>query len=123
MKKAVTLSIICAFIVVACAKKSTPTTSTPAATTPVESPESEKASQEPVKPVVSAEADLSSAAIAAKGKIVYETKCGRCHALKTTTAYTSERWDGILASMIPKAKLNDEETKQVTVYVKENAKK
>jgi polyhydroxyalkanoate synthesis regulator phasin len=34
-----------------------------------------------------------------------------------------QQWDNILKSMIPKAKLNDDEAKQVAAYVMEHAKK
>ncbi len=61
--------------------------------------------------------DLSSA-----GKIIYANRCGRCHGLKNTESYTLQRWENILKTMIPKAKLNDEEAKQVTAYVMANAK-
>jgi mono/diheme cytochrome c family protein len=61
--------------------------------------------------------------LVAQGKTVYTGKCGKCHALKTVENYNAERWTGILKSMIPKAKLNETESQQVTAYVMENAKK
>jgi cytochrome c5 len=64
----------------------------------------------------------SSEAISA-GQIVYSNRCGRCHYLKTARDYTPQQWENILKSMIPKAKLNDDEAKQVTAYVMANAKK
>lgn len=73
-----------------------------------------------------AEADKAAAAQAetiASGKTVYTTRCGRCHGLKNTEAYTPQQWEGILKSMIPKAKLNETEGQQVTAYVMANAKK
>ena len=57
------------------------------------------------------------------GQTVYTSRCGRCHYLKTAQDYTSLQWENILKSMIPKAKLNNEEAKQVTAYVMEHAKK
>lgn len=57
------------------------------------------------------------------GQTVYETKCKKCHALKNTENYTTEKWPGILKSMAPKAKLTEDETKQVTAYVMTHAKK
>jgi mono/diheme cytochrome c family protein len=59
----------------------------------------------------------------AAGKQVYEGNCNRCHDLKAPDAYTAERWDGILKSMIPKARITDDQAKQVTAYVRANAKK
>lgn len=57
------------------------------------------------------------------GQTVYTNRCGRCHGLKKTENYTAQQWENILKSMIPKAKLNDNEAKQVTAYVMEHAKK
>ena len=61
--------------------------------------------------------------LAAQGKTVYTNRCARCHGLKKTENYTSQQWEHTLKVMIPKARLNDEEAKQVTAYVMENAKK
>ena len=55
--------------------------------------------------------------LVAAGKNVYEIKCTKCHGAKATDVYTSERWDGILKMMVPKARLTDSETEQVTAYV------
>ena len=61
--------------------------------------------------------------VASAGQTVYTNRCGRCHGLKKTENYTVQQWDNILKSMIPKAKLNDDEAKQVAAYVMEHAKK
>ena len=61
--------------------------------------------------------------MAAAGKTVYTTRCNRCHGLKVTENYTQQQWTNILKEMIPKARLNEEESKQVTAYVMANAKK
>lgn len=60
---------------------------------------------------------------ASAGQTVYINRCGRCHKLKKTENYTAQEWENILRSMIPKARLNNEEAKQVTAYVMEHAKK
>ena len=60
---------------------------------------------------------------ARQGSVVYSSRCGNCHALKPVARYTPAEWDNILKSMIPKAKLNDAEAKQVTAYVMEHSKK
>ena len=60
---------------------------------------------------------------ASAGQTIYNNRCGRCHYLKTPQDYTSQQWDNILKTMVPKAKLNSEEAKQVTAYVMEHAKK
>jgi len=57
------------------------------------------------------------------GKSVYATKCTKCHAAKVVENYTADRWTGILKSMIPKAKLDDTESAQVTAFVMAGAKK
>ena len=63
------------------------------------------------------------AAAIAAGQSTYNSKCGRCHALKTTGNFTAERWTGILDAMAPKANLTDTEKENVYAYVKANAKK
>lgn len=61
--------------------------------------------------------------VASAGQTVYANRCGRCHGLKKTENYTTQQWENILKSMIPKAKLNDDEAREVTAYVLEHAKK
>jgi hypothetical protein len=57
------------------------------------------------------------------GQTIYINRCGRCHSLKPVQNYTAQQWDNILKSMIPKAKLNEDESKQVTAFIMEHAKK
>lgn len=57
------------------------------------------------------------------GQRVYTINCGRCHELHSVEKFTAQRWDEILKKMIPKAKLNAEQSKQVTAYVLANVKK
>ena len=57
------------------------------------------------------------------GKAVYTNRCGRCHALKNTKAFTAKDWEIILPVMIPKARLNESEAQQVRAYVMANTKK
>ena len=59
----------------------------------------------------------------APGQIVYTTRCNRCHGLKIVENYTAQQWENILKIMVPKAGLNESESKQVTAYVMEHAKK
>ena len=59
----------------------------------------------------------------AAGKSIYESRCNRCHDLRSADVYTTERWASILKLMIPRARLNDLQAKQVTAYVSTNAKK
>jgi mono/diheme cytochrome c family protein len=65
----------------------------------------------------------SNSETASAGQTVYTSRCGRCHGLKKTENYTQQQWENILKSMIPKARLNDEEAKLVTTYIMVNAKK
>jgi cytochrome c5 len=69
------------------------------------------------------ETKVANPEVASTGQSVYTNRCGRCHGLKKTENYTAQQWDNILKNMIPKAKLNDGEAKQVTAYVMEHAKK
>lgn len=95
-------------VIIACHKKAVPTVTSRTEQPPPPPP--------PAAPVYAA-ADVEA------GKPIYETKCTRCHGKKDTEAYTTSRWEGILRSMVPKAKLNEDETRQVTAYVMTNAKK
>lgn len=120
MKKIVTITVI-ALITFACSHTMQPTTTETKKTTTTETTDTQtKIKDETV--VAPTAADAAHADMATAGKTIYTTRCAKCHAAKDVTAYTSERWDGILKSMIPKAHLNDDEAKQVTAYVKANAK-
>lgn len=52
-----------------------------------------------------------------EGKVVYLQKCGRCHELKTVEDYSADRWGEILPKMALKAKLTDEQYRQVEAYI------
>src|SRR4051794_36312609 len=103
MKKATTI-ITLALLVFACSRKTVNTSET-ASTTPN------------TTTTEVAKTDDAHAALVDQGKTVYATRCNRCHGLKDVTAYTTTRWDGILKSMIPKAKLDEAQSQQVTAYV------
>ena len=130
MKKISTVALI-ALIVFACSRKTVTTSETKIKTetgnaetkvkAEAEAPlaDSKTNSTAPIK----TDASTSSAEMIAAGKTVYTTRCGKCHGLKEVSAYTEQRWEPILKSMIPKARLNDDEAKQVTAYVMANAKK
>lgn len=51
------------------------------------------------------------------GKELFATKCTKCHEAKPIKVHTKEQWVGILANMIPKAKLDEVKGAQVTAYV------
>ena len=107
MKKTIVVCIAFSVVMIACHKKAVPTVTSRTELPPP------PPSAAPVYAVADVEA----------GKPLYETKCTRCHGKKDTEAYTTTRWEGILRSMVPKAKLNEDETRQVTAYVMTNAKK
>lgn len=52
------------------------------------------------------------------GKKVYTGKCGRCHKLQDPNKYSDSQWDDWMAKMSKKAKLTEEQSKQLTVFIK-----
>lgn len=106
MKKIVFLTLVTGFILIACHRKTVPPAQTTQATTTV-----------PVQTTTD-----SATMLVDQGKLVYTARCGKCHALKNTANYTTDRWQQILIKMIPKAKLDENQAKQVTAYVMANAK-
>lgn len=64
-----------------------------------------------------AEPAKTSAQQLAQGKTIFENACKRCHDLPNPTAHTSVQWVGIMNSMAPKAKLNDEQHQWVYDYI------
>jgi cytochrome c5 len=108
MKKITLILFTCSAIALACHKKAMPNVSSRTDFPP--------APKTPKLP------ENSPQAIAA-GKTLFESRCNRCHDLKEPKEYTSERWTPILQSMIPKARLNEEQAKELTSYVTANSKK
>jgi cytochrome c5 len=121
MKKFIVLFIAAATIAVACHKKAAPTASANTNTNPTSTSTNSNASQVPVAPVTAAVV-YTSADIDA-GKVIYETKCTKCHPAKPVDSFNEDRWVKILKSMIPKAKLDSVQSHQVTAYAMTNAKK
>jgi cytochrome c5 len=110
MKKIMLLFIAGPLIIASCHKKAVP-----AITERKEFPEPPKPGQ--------AMADPGTPEFIAAGKILYEGKCNRCHDLRAPDVYSPERWTSILKLMIPRARISDDQGKQVTAYVMANAKK
>jgi cytochrome c5 len=106
MSKIIHFIIVIAAITLACNKKALPTIT-----------ERTKEPPPPAKKAVDVKPDL------ATGKIIFTNRCGNCHDLPKPEQYTARRWDGILLSMIPKARLNNEQGLHVTAYLKANAPK
>lgn len=101
MKRTLAIVLVITLVIVACSPKVAPTTTKTEQTQP---------------------ATADDATIAA-GKTLYINRCGTCHGLKKVENYSVDQWARIMRSMAPKAKLTDDETKQVTAYVNANAKK
>ena len=57
------------------------------------------------------------------GRIIYTTKCSKCHQAKPVENWTVDQWQPILKSMIRKSKLDSIESSQVRVWVNTHAKK
>ena len=53
----------------------------------------------------------------AQGKTIFDNSCGRCHDLPNPTSHSAQDWVGIMNSMAPKAKLNDEQHQMVYDYI------
>ncbi len=111
MKKLLSVSFVLALVIIACSKK-TVATKEVGINTPAET----------LQPETKSTIEPADATLITAGKTIYETKCTRCHGMKPTIAYTAERWDGILKSMAPKARLTEAETQQVTAYVRANSR-
>ncbi len=103
MKTIIFILTIFTGIIQACQQKALPTITT-RTTEP----------SKPVTAVVDVKPDL------AIGKIIFTNRCGRCHALPDPVQFTVQRWDGILARMIPRARLDKEQEIHVTAFIKEN---
>jgi hypothetical protein len=51
------------------------------------------------------------------GKRIFTNRCGRCHALPLPDQFSVKRWDNILPVMIPRARLNNEESLHVRTWL------
>ena len=52
-----------------------------------------------------------------QGKVVFDNSCGKCHDLPNPTDHNAQDWVGIMNSMAPKAKLNEEQHQMVYDYI------
>lgn len=57
-----------------------------------------------------------------EGKTIWEGKCIKCHKLYDPANYTVPKMEAILISMIPKAKLSQEDAGKVRAYLLTHAK-
>jgi mono/diheme cytochrome c family protein len=107
MKKTILVSVVI-MLLIACHNKAVPVITS-------------RNAPPPILPVEKQTSNTVADAVA--GKTIYTTRCGHCHGLPDPMRYTAQRWDGILSSMIPKAKLTSDEGNNVTAYVKANCPK
>jgi len=103
MKKLIGFIVLNSFIVIACHKKSVPVI-TSRTTKPV---------------ILKTEGIYAPDTVA--GKTLFVNYCNRCHGLPDIPLYSAKRWDIILTSMIPKARLSKEQGAHVTAYIKLNS--
>jgi cytochrome c5 len=117
MKKFIVLFVASATIFIACQKKSAPTASTSTNSNAASTNNTNATATPETAKVAYASADIDA------GKVIYNSKCTKCHAAKPVESFNEERWTKILKSMIPRAKLDTDESRQVTAYAMTNAKK
>lgn len=100
--------IIFLLIVSACQKKSVPTI-----TGRTSKPNKEKST--PLPGTIAPDTAI--------GKIIFVNRCGKCHGLPLPSQFNEKMWGEILISMMPKARLKNEQKIHLTAYVMDNAKK
>ncbi|HEX7845578.1 MAG TPA: hypothetical protein VF476_07210 [Chitinophagaceae bacterium] len=103
MKKTALFLLVICLVIIACQKKATPTVSTRSVDVSAPKPETTNIAPDTVT-----------------GKSLFMGRCNRCHGLPELSLYSAKRWDGILTSMIPKARLSQEQGIHLTAYVKNN---
>ncbi len=52
-----------------------------------------------------------------KGRILFNNRCGRCHALPDPAMYSETRWNFILERMIPRARMDTAEGVHVKAFI------
>jgi hypothetical protein len=109
MNKMLVIVIVMTTIIFACHKKNSPTITSRNATPP------QKTST--VYPPVST---IIPDTIMGKG--LYTMHCNKCHGLPELSLYAEKRWDRILAIMLPKTNMNNDEATHVRAFVLANAK-
>lgn len=127
------LVIACSFVIlVACNRKTVPAAAQPA---PVAEAPVVKDTVAVVKapvPATNPGMMVSTAAITPMsgsamdneaGRMIYTTKCAKCHEAKPLENWTVVDWQPILKSMIKKSRLDSVQDFQVRLYVNTHAKK
>lgn len=106
----VTIVILLLLVAIACQKKAVP----------VITERKTEASKKVVTPFPPSGTILPDTAI---GKTVFVNRCGKCHGLPEPVQYTAQKWEGILAYMMPRARLDEIQKIHVWAYVNANAAK
>ena len=57
------------------------------------------------------------------GRKLYINKCSSCHNLFLPQQFNKEDWENILSEMKESAKINDQETNSIKIYLQSGAKK
>lgn len=108
MKKLLFFLIASIFLGMACQKKAVPVIT-------------ERKYEPPIGVVTTFPPPGTIAADTAIGKMVFVNRCGKCHGLPEPIQFNQKKWDNILFSMMPKAKLNQEQKIHITAYIKAHA--
>lgn len=53
----------------------------------------------------------------ARGRLIYVTKCAKCHAPEPVKRYSREKWHEIMPEMVEETHLSPADTAAVTAYV------
>lgn len=106
MKKTIAVTLILLIVIVSCQKKAMPVIS-----------ERTSAPDKPRTDTGMIVPDID------RGKMVFTNRCGRCHGLPEPGLYSVDRWETIMASMAPKARLSKADRVHVTAWAQTNAKK
>jgi cytochrome c5 len=93
------ITLILLFVLVSCARKSTP-----------QIPERTVSTRS-----VNLEADLKGDAV--KGKQIFSAGCKRCHGLPEAGQFTRSRWEAVLPGMIRNAGLDAQEAADIREFI------
>ncbi|MEP6675970.1 MAG: cytochrome c [Ferruginibacter sp.] len=115
MKQPIAILILLLFFT-ACHKRVIPVTSASSGSTIISSRETAQASETAVTPTVTNSSEILA------GNKLYRANCGKCHELKDPGSYKKDRWNSIMITMAPKAKLDDKQKSLVLAYVLYSAK-
>lgn len=69
------------------------------------------------KKVTETKAEVQLTAEQSEGKLLFESKCGRCHDLPKANHYTKEKWLPIVNSMAKRAKMSESDADLVYNYL------